>query len=360
MILPFVDNFWHAQCFLMLSPRLPLYILGVYIAFVYYPIAASWRLAQPPLARFVASAITAGLLYAPFDCTGAKFLWWTWHDTSADVQVRWLGVPFGSTMFTIMQTFGVHWLLHFSALRDATLSNARMVGAVVIVSLLGTPMMMSTMTPFQMLQLKFDPDTGQPTSLPGRPDLPALLLQAGFLTSAGVFSAWSAARKGGGAALKRVSFLKKAPPLDGALLRAACCYFLSLALVMALGEPSSVVAQGVHQQYGKCGVVDYDLANYSRFKYLCKGDFDEDFHFGCAEGAAQRLPPPQPSWYTLCGKAHSDYPTYLIAVVTLGVLASTSLRLMLFGLVKASSKPAGGANTAGLRVTTRSSAKKSK
>lgn len=29
MMLPFVDNFWHAQCTFMLTPRLPLYILGV-------------------------------------------------------------------------------------------------------------------------------------------------------------------------------------------------------------------------------------------------------------------------------------------------------------------------------------------
>ena len=77
MVLPFVDNFWHAQCFLMLTPRLPLYILAVYVAFIYVPVAASWRLTRPPLARFVAGALTAGLLYAPFDLVGAKHLWWT-------------------------------------------------------------------------------------------------------------------------------------------------------------------------------------------------------------------------------------------------------------------------------------------
>ena len=43
MVLPFVDNFWHAQCYLMLTPRLPAYILCVYIAFIYVPVAASWR-----------------------------------------------------------------------------------------------------------------------------------------------------------------------------------------------------------------------------------------------------------------------------------------------------------------------------
>jgi hypothetical protein len=115
MVLPFVDNFWHAQCFLMLTPRLPLYILAVYVAFIYVPVAASWRLTRPPLARFVAGALTAGLLYAPFDLVGAKHLWWTWHDTDAAVQERWLGVPIGSTMFTITHTFTFHLLLPSSS-----------------------------------------------------------------------------------------------------------------------------------------------------------------------------------------------------------------------------------------------------
>lgn len=356
MVLPFVDNFWHAQCFIMLSPRLPLYILGVYIAFVYYPIVASWRLARPPLARFAASGLTAGLLYAPFDCTGAKFLWWTWHDTSADVEVRWLGVPFGSTMFTIMQTFGVHVLLHYSALTAPKLSNGRFIASLTLVALLGTPLMMTTMTPFNLLQLKFDPVTGQPTSLPGRPDLPALLLQTGCLFHAGLLSAYLARADG------PAPFLSKARPKDILLFRAALAYFTLLALVMALGDPSRVVAQGVHQQVGRCHVVDYDLSNYSRYKFLCKADFDEDFHFGCPAAAAESFPPPQPSWYTICGRAHSNHSRYLFAVIALGVLASSSLAYMLFGSVgiKGKPKPGGSATGGGPRVTTRSSAKKPK
>ena len=48
------------------------------------------------------------LIYAPFDLTGAKFLWWTWHDTDAAVAVRWLGVPVGSTMWTLIHGFAFH------------------------------------------------------------------------------------------------------------------------------------------------------------------------------------------------------------------------------------------------------------
>ena len=57
-------------------------------------------------------------------------------------------------------------------------------------------------------------------------------------------------------------------------------------------------------------MVDYDLSNYSRYKFLCKADFDEDFHFGCPAAAAESFPPPQPSWYAICGRAHSNHSRY--------------------------------------------------
>lgn len=57
--------------------------------------------------------------------------------------------------------------------------------------------------------------------------------------------------------------------------------------------------------------------------------FDEDFHFDCAEGRAQKLPPRIASWYTLCGKAHSNHELYLATVVGLGMAASFALAKML-------------------------------
>ena len=57
MHLPIVDNFWHAQGTVMLTERLPLYILFVYASFLYVPIACSWRLGLPK----VAEATLAGL-----------------------------------------------------------------------------------------------------------------------------------------------------------------------------------------------------------------------------------------------------------------------------------------------------------
>ena len=28
------------------------------------------------------------MIYAPYDITGAKFLWWTWHDTGIKIEIE--------------------------------------------------------------------------------------------------------------------------------------------------------------------------------------------------------------------------------------------------------------------------------
>ena len=125
---------------------------------------------------------------------------------------------------------------------------------------------------------------------------------------------------------------------------------------MALGDPAAVVAEGVHQQYGACHVPDVDLSNYSRYKYLCKSDYDEDFTFLCPAAAGQPLPPPQPSWYILCGKAHSSYSLHFLAVTGLGAAASACIYGMLFAHRHRTASPGTGSAN-GPRVTTRSSKK---
>ena len=44
------------------------------------------------------------MIYAPYDLTGIKYLWWTWHDTDAPIAHRLLGVPVGSTVWVITFT----------------------------------------------------------------------------------------------------------------------------------------------------------------------------------------------------------------------------------------------------------------
>jgi hypothetical protein len=43
MVLPFVDNFWHAQMTVMITPRLPLYIPCAYAVFQYVGVVAGCK-----------------------------------------------------------------------------------------------------------------------------------------------------------------------------------------------------------------------------------------------------------------------------------------------------------------------------
>jgi hypothetical protein len=39
----------------------------------------------PPLARAALTGLCGSLFYAPYDIVGAKFLWWTWHDSDLPI-----------------------------------------------------------------------------------------------------------------------------------------------------------------------------------------------------------------------------------------------------------------------------------
>ena len=102
MALPLVDNFWQAQASIMLTPRMPLYIPCVYVTFMYTASVAAWRLGRPSgilggLSLAALAGLMGEMIYSPYDITGAKFLWWTWHDTDAPVRDRLFGAPVGSS-----------------------------------------------------------------------------------------------------------------------------------------------------------------------------------------------------------------------------------------------------------------------
>ena len=54
-------------------------------------------------------------------------------------------------------------------------------------------------------------------------------------------------------------------------------YFMILVTLMLVGDPYTVVATGVHQEFGECNVTETDLSGYPRFAYLCGESYDEDF-----------------------------------------------------------------------------------
>jgi hypothetical protein len=299
MALPLVDNFWQAQATVMLTPRLPLYIPCVYVCFMYFPTVSAWRLGLPPLARAALTGLAASLFYAPYDITGAKFLWWTWHDSDAPIASRILGAPIGSTMWVITFVAAFSWLLGRAVDRDPAVSGKTFLKGLGLVCGLSTLLMMAQMTVLQQL------DGG----VPGPISLVVVTLLYGLLI-------W---RARGRAA--------PCPPreVDRLLHTAVVLYFTTLAVIMAAFTPETHVSASVHQTYGECHVEATDITGLTRYQYLCAEDFDEDFSFDCAE-----LPPEGAEWYTVCGRPHTSYAKWLLGVSGLGV-AGVALYSFLLG-----------------------------
>lgn len=300
MALPLVDNFWQAQATIMLTPRLPLYIPCVYVCFMYLPWAAVRRLGLPPFAAASATGLVAILFYAPYDIVGAKFLWWTWHDTDQPIANRILGAPIGSTMWVIVFVAAWSWLLDRVARRDPSVHARTFVKALALVALASTPIMMVELGILQQL------DGG----IPGIRGLVVLVLLHVVLIVRG----WR----------RRVP-PRESPRADRWLRVALPLYFAILASIMAVFDPATHVSTGVHQTYGPCGVEARDIAGHVRHEYLCAQELEEDFGFDCVDA----LPADRSTWYTVCGRPHRGFATWMTAVASLGLLGSAAFWWML-------------------------------
>lgn len=312
MALPVVDNFWQAQGTIMLTPRLPLYIPCVYICFMYFSTVTVWRLGLPRLASAALSGLLAELFYAPYDIVGAKFLWWTWHDTDLVISHRLLGAPIGSTMWVITFVAAFSWLLsialHRGSKRDP--SSPRPLDPPVsrTTVLIGLGLTMGLSSALMVVQVRLLQllDGG----LPGPRGLVAVIV---------IFLAIVAA-----------SWRHRTPPprraSDRGLQGVAVLYFATLGLIMAVFDPATHRSASMHQVYGPCHVEATDMMGLSRYQYVCAEDFDEDYTLDCVDA----LPEPYAEWYTVCGRPHRDFPRYMLGVgllCALGIAAyGTALR----------------------------------
>lgn len=296
MALPLVDNFWQAQATIMITPRLPLYIPCVYVCFMYYPTVAVRRLRLPPLGLAAATGLVGCLFYAPYDIVGAKFSWWTWHDTDMPIAVRLLGAPVGSSLWVLTFVGTFAFLLDRGIARgkrgapDGELPGKAFALTFALVAGLTTIIMVLQLTVLQQL------DGGAPGYV-------------AFATGLALY--------GGVAAWQWKRAQPQAPQAGDKLLHAAACgYFATLALIMALFDPATHVNTGTHQVVGECYVEAKDITGMVRYEFLCASDYDEDFTFECVDA-----PPAEGSeWYTVCGKAHTNYAGYLAGVAGLGLL----------------------------------------
>ena len=280
MALPVVDTFWQAQATIMITPRLPLYIPCVYIVFLYWPTVGVRRLG---LGRWPAAALTglvACLLYAPYDIVGAKFLWWTWHDTDPAIAERLFGAPLSSSLWVLTFT-GAFALLVDLVLRAKSVTHRRFIAAIALTACFTTPLMTAQMFVLQLL------DGGVPGV-------------AAFCTGAVLYAAVSLAG--------RRTALPDEQPVDW-LGRGAAAYLIAFALSMVFFAPETHSSSGVHQLPGPCGVSESDITGNTRDKYLCVDDYAEDYTFACATPPTHGV-----EWYTVCGKEHANYPAYAAVV----------------------------------------------
>ncbi len=309
MALPLVDNFWQAQATIMITPRLPLYIPCVYVCFMYYPTVAVRRLKLAPLPLAALTGLVACLFYAPYDIVGAKFSWWTWHDTDAPIGVRILGAPVGSSLWvlTFVGTFGL--LLDRGIARNPALPIKSFLLTFALVAGCTTVIMVLQLTILQQL------DGGTPGYL---------AFATGLLVYAAIV-VW-----------KRKSAQPMPPQPGDRLLHAAVVgYFSTLVLIMAVFDPTTHVNTGVHQTVGECYVEVADITGKVRYEYLCPSDFDEDYTFECVDA-----PPAEGSeWYTVCGRPHSDFTRWLLGVSGFAIVGILLYSFMLGGLRRNARRP---------------------
>ena len=298
MALPTVDNFWQAQASIMLTPRVPVYIPCLYVVFMYWPTVAVRRLG---LARWPTAALTglaAVLLYAPYDIVGAKFLWWNWHDSDALLAARLFGAPVSSSLWVLTFTGSFALLLDF-VLRDKDVTASNFAMGLVLVAGLTTAMMVAQITVLQTI------DGGTPAYL---------ALGIGL------------AAYGTVAFLGRRTVSRSERPVDWLGRGAAAAFLVMLAFNTAFFAPETHVSTGLHQLPGPCDVESTDFTGVTRKAFLCVTDFDEDFTFACTTPPADGT-----QWFTICGKAHTNYAGYVSAVGGLA-LAGIVVFSLFFGV----------------------------
>eukprot|EP00929_Paragymnodinium_shiwhaense_P023313 TRINITY_DN14626_c0_g1_i1.p1 TRINITY_DN14626_c0_g1~~TRINITY_DN14626_c0_g1_i1.p1 ORF type:complete len:435 (+),score=48.56 TRINITY_DN14626_c0_g1_i1:83-1387(+) len=330
MLLPIVDNFWQAQAIFMLTPRMCLYIPCIYNLLLYWPTVAAARIfrhgvhGRNRFAEASLAAVLCGVFYAPYDVCGARFLWWTWHESDSGVLLRWLGVPAGSTVWTITFAYSFAYLQRTAS--NLGYDNLRTLG------LLGltTPMMMGVINVFTLLGLGY----------PGKPGVGSVVTSV-IVFGAVVYQGLVKPQSQEGEEESGSALEAEPRVVRGAFLG----WFSMLIFVMTFFSPETQVSTGVHQEFGPCDILDIDLIGFPRSRYICRERYPSSyFTFDCpsaaqsndaqpASGRWMRLSPelsrgthgePVASWYTVCGVPHESWAKWMLGVTTLGVAGSVS------------------------------------
>ena len=338
MHLPIVDNFWHSQATIMLTERLPFYILTVYASFIYIPIASVWRCGLPIISEATLSGILAVFFYAPFDVVGAKFLWWTWHDSDTVVSERILNVPVSSTMwvgiyttmFALLFTYFLPTTNDMQAkqerLSDGSLlynggisaktpsqTNQRHIPLFTIssilragtASILAIPLMMLHMMIIQCIMggLVLPPPPPPTSSMLG-----LTLVAYGSLCISSIADDAAVSNNQIRLERKQMSFKGSGGGKSYSLVFAIVFHYLMLLYVARYCDPIHSISTGIHQTYGPCNVKTTDYAGETCNKFVCDVLEHVDYKlFSCGENTIQPIyKNKELNWYTICGLPKND------------------------------------------------------
>ena len=110
-------------------------------------------------------------------------------------------------------------------------------------------------------------------------------------------------------------------PLRGGdllLVLAAMLYFITLSMVMGLGDPVTHKSAGVHQPIGPAHLMATDMLGFERRRFLDPFDYVEDFNFNCIDAVPESSSEHDPlDWYIICGARHTNYLLYSTSVSTI-------------------------------------------
>jgi hypothetical protein len=317
MTMPLTDNFWHSQATIMLTDRLPLYILCVYASFLYLPIACVWRLGLPILAEVCLAGLSAIFFYAPFDLVGIKFLWWTWHDSDTVVAERIVGVPVSSTMwvgvYTCCFAFLFNKFLHPTYDQEQKNINCFSIASTLrafFASFLSVPLMMLHMMIVQCVLGGFV----LPPPPPNKFMLAFTMITYGSLIISSIADASVESNNHEKRFQReRLRDIGTGGKSSHWLLFAIIIHYLMLICVSIFGDPTTHLSTGIHQTYGKCGVESIDYAGAKCEKFVCDIlRVSDSYSFNC-DAAASAVDSVEKSsiikpvkdveleWYSICG-----------------------------------------------------------
>ena len=320
MYLPLIDNFWQAQATVMLTPRLPLYIVAMYVCLMYPANTAAMRFGfRWSLAEAMCAALFASLWYGVYDVCGPRLLWWTWHDSDVAIAERLGNAPIGSTMWIWTYTFifnlSYRWATRGGTGEWTTLiesaaslvrkhgepyigitmtyqarSMLRSIGAffekkqqffryrsveltIFVVAIICVPVFMVLLGQFSIFSL----------DIAGRPGIRTMVLCGTTFTCTVIcclFRSVRALRPLSVGSIKKVATMLRPVPIswvapapgDRILGLALVSHYVILAMLLLFSDPTQHLSTGVHQKFFTCEFKAYDIMFFSRNDFLCRNE----------------------------------------------------------------------------------------